>query len=473
MIKKLIRTIDTIFNNKIFRILSIIILPTILWMSFFQNSNIWYDEFYTIEIIDNNIKDLVTITSNDVHPPLYYLLLKVYTFIFGTDLNTLKSFSIIPLIFILIINEIEVRKLFGKKVSNAFFIIFLSSSIVMQYAIEIRMYSWSMFFLYGMTIYAIKYCQKKDMSSIVLMTIFSILGIYTHYYVLLSAIILYLLIILCNTKNFYKLIISGLVNFVCYLPWINVLFNQIIQVKQEFWISEITKANILQYPYYLFRLGRFTNIYLIFIILIIIITLLFIFKKDFKYKKEILICFITFFATCTIAIIISILVKPIFYARYASISIVSCMILFVSIAIGNINSKKIRIIFLILFIIFGIISYTYRMNLEFDFSKGYIDTVNTYISNDDAILFTSDTEQSVIISYYFEDYNYYAIKTCNNSPFKNIQNFNDDIFNKYEKIFIIIFNNNYFQNDKYLFEYVDTLNLGEWCTFDIYEIYEK
>ncbi len=468
-----IKILDTILNNRVFRILSIILLSSIIWISFFKNSNIWYDEFYTIKIIDNNIKDIISITANDVHPPLYYLLLKVYTLIFGTGLNPLKFFSIIPLVLILILNEFEVRKLLGKKIANAFVIIFLSSAIVMEYAIEIRMYSWSMFFLYGMTLYAIKYCQKKDSLSIILMTIFSILGIYTHYYVLLSAVILYLIMILFNIKNFYKLLISGLVNLVCYLPWIGILFNQIIQVKQNFWIPEITISTILKYPYYIFRLGNFTNAYIIFISLIIILALYFILKKESKYKKESLICFITFLATCIIGITISILVKPVFYARYASISIVSCMILFLSIYIGNINSKRLRIILLILFVIFGIVSYSYRMHLEFDFSKEYINTVNKYINSDDAILFTSNVEQSVIISYYFENYNYYTLKTYNNSPFKYIKDFNDDIFNQYERIFIILFNNSHYNDDEYLLEYIDTLDLGEWCTFDIYQIYKK
>lgn len=473
MKKFFIKTLESIFNNTIFRILLIIFLSSIIWISFFRNSNLWYDEFYTIKIIDNNIKDIISITANDVHPPLYYLLLKIYTLIFGTGLNTLKIFSIIPLVLILVLNELEVRKLFGKHIANTFVIIFLSSSVVMQYAIEIRMYSWSMLFLYGMTLYAIKYYQKKDALSIILMTTFSILGIYTHYYVLLSAIVLYLVMILYNVKDFYKLLISGLINLICYLPWITILYNQIIQVKQDFWIPEITASTILHYPYYLFTLGKFTNIYLIFIALIIILTFTFILKKEFNYKKEILICFITFLATCIIGITISILVKPVFHVRYASISIVSCMILLLSISIGNIKSNKFRIIISILFIYFGIISYSYRMLLEFDFSKEYIDTVNKYINNNDAILFTSDVDQSIVISYYFENYNYYTLKTYDNSPFNYIKDFNDDIFNQYEKVFIILFNNTYYNNDKYLLEYIDNMNLGDWFIFNIYQIKEK
>ena len=113
------------------------------------------------------------------------------------------------------------------------------------------------------------------------------------------------------------------------------------------------------------------------------------------------------------------------------------------------------------------------MLLEFDFSKEYIDTVNKYINNNDAILFTSDVDQSIVISYYFENYNYYTLKTYDNSPFNYIKDFNDDIFNQYEKVFIIIFNNTYYNNDKYLLEYIDNMNLGDWCIFNIYQIKEK
>ena len=44
---------------------------------------IWFDESYTAYLIRFDYTDIVRYTAVDVHPPLYYLLLKTWSLIFG------------------------------------------------------------------------------------------------------------------------------------------------------------------------------------------------------------------------------------------------------------------------------------------------------------------------------------------------------------------------------------------------------
>lgn len=60
------------------------------------------DEFFTLGLIKYSIRNAITLTSYDVHPPLYYIILKIVTKVLNLlniNLNTifiLKIVTIIP-----------------------------------------------------------------------------------------------------------------------------------------------------------------------------------------------------------------------------------------------------------------------------------------------------------------------------------------------------------------------------------------
>ena len=45
-------------------------------------TNIWADEAYTFAMVRHSFADIWRITAADVHPPLYYFLVKIFTSIF-------------------------------------------------------------------------------------------------------------------------------------------------------------------------------------------------------------------------------------------------------------------------------------------------------------------------------------------------------------------------------------------------------
>ena len=45
-------------------------------------TNIWADEAYTFAMVRHSFADIWRITAADVHPPLYYFLVKIFTFPF-------------------------------------------------------------------------------------------------------------------------------------------------------------------------------------------------------------------------------------------------------------------------------------------------------------------------------------------------------------------------------------------------------
>ncbi|MEK7556962.1 MAG: hypothetical protein AAB538_03220 [Patescibacteria group bacterium] len=56
--------------------------------------SIWFDEAFTWRITLFPVAEIISRTAADVHPPLYYLLLKAWTWVFGSSLLGLRSLSV-------------------------------------------------------------------------------------------------------------------------------------------------------------------------------------------------------------------------------------------------------------------------------------------------------------------------------------------------------------------------------------------
>lgn len=62
-----------------------------------MNQSVWYDEAYSIFLAQKPADQLIAFTSADVHPPLYYLLLKFWGGLFGFSVLSLRLSSILPM----------------------------------------------------------------------------------------------------------------------------------------------------------------------------------------------------------------------------------------------------------------------------------------------------------------------------------------------------------------------------------------
>lgn len=49
------------------------------------DASLWYDELYSLVLASSPVQGLLAATAADVHPPLYYLLLKAWTMVFGSS----------------------------------------------------------------------------------------------------------------------------------------------------------------------------------------------------------------------------------------------------------------------------------------------------------------------------------------------------------------------------------------------------
>lgn len=193
-------------NYKIFYI-SIILLGTLFILISCFHSNMWFDESYSIAIAKHSFKEIWQIGSHDVHPVLYYIMIRIVMLITNNSIVCARLPSCIPLILMSILGYSFIRKEFGNKAGLIFTFFSLFFPTVLTYAGEIRMYTWAMLFATMMFVYAYKIMNNNNVREVlsydnnimyenkiknknalikywIIFSIFSLASAYTHYYAL-------------------------------------------------------------------------------------------------------------------------------------------------------------------------------------------------------------------------------------------------------------------------------------------------
>lgn len=113
----------------------------IITMLLSWNQSIWFDEGYSILLAKESFSELLALTSVDAHPPLYYLLLKVWGDLFGFAEPTLRALSALFAAGMVVGGLTLTRKLFGGRTALYVLPFAVLAPFVLRYGYEIRMYS--------------------------------------------------------------------------------------------------------------------------------------------------------------------------------------------------------------------------------------------------------------------------------------------------------------------------------------------
>lgn len=345
--------------GKILFILSILIFIYMIF-SPFNNLVFQMDENFTIFLLKFPIWDIIRITGADVHPPLYYLICKLVLKIFALinlNLNTiylLRLVSITPYFLILLISFFKFKKDYGWLVAGLFPFTLAVMSDFFMYFLNIRMYSWGLLFLLLSFLCFKEIMSTSDKKYWLLLTLFSVCGAYTHYYVGISTSIIYLslfIYLIYNNRSQIKFfILSVISSVILYIPWVLILAGQLKKVHNHFWIPPVDLNLIIDcFSYFGPRLHDFYLNCLLILVLIIFFAIFIHQSKslDNVDKWYIGSGFGIFIGTIIIGVILSEIYKPILITRYLIPSI-SIFWFVVSILISKIKDKKLFVISIIL-----------------------------------------------------------------------------------------------------------------------------
>ena len=153
------KTLKCVKENWLF--IAIILLGTLFLLIPAFHENIWFDESYSVAIVNHSFGEIWTIGSHDVHPILYYWMLKVINLIFGESIIAYRIFSVMGIVVLGTLGLTHIKKDFGKTTGLLFTFFSFFLPVMLNYALEIRMYSWTIVFVTLMAIYLYRFIKDK------------------------------------------------------------------------------------------------------------------------------------------------------------------------------------------------------------------------------------------------------------------------------------------------------------------------
>lgn len=253
------KTIQTNRKEKIISWL-LVLFGTLVYLSLVFNENVWLDEAFTASLVRTDMAGVLERSMADTLPPLYNILLKISTDIFGYTVPVMKVTSVVPMIITMILSATVVRKHHGFKVSTLFTIALFSMPNLLFYGVEIRMYSLGFLFATASGIFAYEFICNYNKKNLIIFTVVSVLAGYSHHFAFVTVGMVYLFILLyyffLDRKNIKRWFTCLLLTFVLYLPCLIVTLQQFKSVSGYFSMPEVTASVFAKYARYPYTTGN-------------------------------------------------------------------------------------------------------------------------------------------------------------------------------------------------------------------------
>ncbi|NCQ53999.1 hypothetical protein COV88_02605 [Candidatus Saccharibacteria bacterium CG11_big_fil_rev_8_21_14_0_20_41_19] len=248
-----LKTTDWLFIAAGLAVFLIITLWTI------TKSSIWFDEAFGAYLIRFNFWDIAIYTAADVHPPLYYWLLKLWSICFGNTELALRSMSVLFGGVSIVFGYLLTHRLFNKKAARISLIFMVLAPMFVRYSQEMRMYTLVTAIALAAT-YVLTYAinTKKKMPWIIYGVLVG-LGMWAHYF---SAIVWIAHWVwradavrrIAKKGKFIKTLFSKqwimahVIAIGLFIPWLPFFAKQMFTVQAfGFWIPSVTPDTLVNF----------------------------------------------------------------------------------------------------------------------------------------------------------------------------------------------------------------------------------
>lgn len=403
------------------------LLASLLRIFQITKRDFWYDEAFTGITIRDSFSGMMKIIINDVHPPLYYILVKYFSAPFNYNILGIRLFSAIFGVLCLAAIYFFTKELFNKK--TALWASFLSAicPFTIQYSQEARMYTLFCFLIILACYFFIKALKTNRTSFFIFWGISLGLAALIHYMSLVFSVLFYFVFIIWNfkpvetkiSKKFFMSFIKNLIPrarlilgyffaLLVFSPWLSIFLKNFRNADLD-WIKPVGLSDIF-YNLQMFIFGippgemsagmpSVNNLKGIFpgtvlIVLTILITSITIYLLFYKKKvKETLIVLSFSIGFMFLAYLISLAGEQLFVSRYL-LPATYFFFVFISIWLANI---KFRYAFLVAAFYIFLLSF---LMVKVEVSQGWGELMKNIKKYDNNIFYSLNSFDYVIAKYY-------------------------------------------------------------------------
>ena len=321
-----------------------LVLPTI------TSASIWFDEAFSSYITQFSFYDIARYTATDVHPPLYYWLLKAWESVFGYNSElAIRSMSLLFAAIATVFGFLLLRRLFGRKAAVLGLLFVVLSPVVVRYSAEARMYMVELTIILAATYTMVRALEQKKLGLWVVYGVLVGLGMWVHYFTALAWLahwawrlaVVYQLGVRGKAfaKRFFskEWITAHVIAIAIFLPWIPFMLYQLGIVQSSgFWIGPVgvdTPVNYVTTMFYYLDHGEVKGWFALALsaVLAAFIVMAVRVYRSFDTQKRQSFLLILALAVVPVALLIIASLPPLrssFVERYLIPSIVATMLLF-------------------------------------------------------------------------------------------------------------------------------------------------
>ncbi len=394
----------------------------------------WYDEAYTAGMIIRDFSEIFEITSQDVHTPFYYCVLKLFVKACGGTLQSIKYFSLLFFMGYILLGSKICRKYFNRKIEFFWLILSCFMPAMVIQSTGGRMYTFALFWVTLSAYLAYSLYYKENWGKWCAFVVTTIISVYIHTFSMLEMVVIYLLFIVAvlrkkRYKTFRNILIAGVIVSCSYIPWLLVLFKQFSRWAgwESGWSNTINPFSIHSIWDYLSE--WFSSIEGPQPIVICVGLFVFVLSGIYAVKyiieqKNIMpaLGLIVALIVLGMAVLVTILIVPCFLGRYL-FPLAGCVWLFTAVGIYRMRKTWIQALLIIAVLLCG--AYTYYVEYQLEDEDGlqvYQQCIAEEWQEGDIIM--ADSYFALMMSIYYPDAEYMVygyMHPC--LPFKNCEAF--------------------------------------------------
>ncbi len=210
-------------------ILAIILVLGFLVRVVNLNQSLWLDEAASLVIAKSNWQDFINHLRGDFHPPLYYLLLKAETIVFGNNEVLLRLPGVLIGVATIFLTYKFTKQIVGTKhhqtaLIAAFFVAI--NPLHVYYSQELRMYGLNTFLSLATWIYLMNYLRGNN-KSLKIYSLLSFINVFTFYGSVFNTISQLVYLAFQHRNLLIKVAKHVIVSYLPLVLWLPILVSQL------------------------------------------------------------------------------------------------------------------------------------------------------------------------------------------------------------------------------------------------------
>ena len=209
----------------------------------------WFDESYSAYLIRGDFGQIWEMTAVDVHPPLYYFCLKLWSLMFGTSEVALRAMSVVLGAAAILLAFWLFKRWFGLRKAGVLTLFLSLSPLLIRYSQEMRMYMLAFLIVVGATLALEVALKERRKWAWGIYTVLVALGMWTHYFTALVWLAELGYIVYYMRRHGWQEAVFWVypVAVALFLPWVPSFLRQVVSVQAGFWIPEVSLVTPLNF----------------------------------------------------------------------------------------------------------------------------------------------------------------------------------------------------------------------------------